>query len=79
MKAIKYELKYCERCGTLKLRPVSSANNCCLPCERMLTHYGFPRGAVSANGVALPRAGGMKVSVGIPVSVSGTSAPGRVQ
>lgn len=78
MKAIKYELKYCERCGTLKLRPISSANNCCLPCERLLARYRLPRGAT--NEVAPGKAGEMKVLAGILLPVSGTAAAsGRVQ
>jgi hypothetical protein len=43
MKTIKYELKYCEGCGTLKLRPICSANNYCLLCERMLARFRFPQ------------------------------------
>ena len=79
MKTVKYELKYCERCGTLKLRPVSSVNNYCLLCERMLARFRFPRGAAAASGVELPGAGELKVLTGIPLSVSGIAAPGRVQ
>lgn len=79
MENIKYELKYCERCGTLKLRPVSSANNYCLLCERMLARFRFPRGSRTASIVGLPSASELKILVGIPLSVTGIVASGRVQ
>jgi len=66
MKNVKYELKYCERCGTLKLRSVSSANNYCLLCERMLARIRFPRGAAAVSVVELPSASELKMLAGIP-------------
>ena len=45
MKSIKYELKYCEGCGTLRLRPIFSANNYCVLCERLLSRFRFPQRA----------------------------------
>jgi hypothetical protein len=34
-----YELKYCERCGCLRLRPAASAGTYCEPCGQMLANY----------------------------------------
>jgi len=51
MESIKYELKYCEGCGTLKLRPVLAATHHCRVCERMLTRFRFPQ-RMLANGCA---------------------------
>jgi hypothetical protein len=51
MEIISYELKYCERCGTLKLRPIESGSTYCRHCEGMLARYTFPnrtRGKSSA-------------------------------
>ena len=67
MKTIKYELKYCEGCGTLKLRPICSANNYCRLCERMLARFRFPQRI------------GRKMPAGVPPPVSGVAPAGRVQ
>ena len=34
MKYLELELKYCERCGTLRLRPSGSSRIYCASCER---------------------------------------------
>jgi|HubBroStandDraft_6_1064221.scaffolds.fasta_scaffold38285_5 ribosomal protein L37AE/L43A len=44
MEIISYELKYCERCGTLKLRPIDSGSAYCRHCEGVLARYTFPHG-----------------------------------
>lgn len=36
-----YELKYCERCGSLRLRPAASAQTYCQPCGQMLANYSL--------------------------------------
>jgi hypothetical protein len=54
MEIISYELKYCERCGTLKLRPIDSGSTYCRHCEGMLARYKFPRGRSDTNAAALP-------------------------
>jgi hypothetical protein len=53
MKIISYELKYCERCGTLKLRPVDSGSTYCRHCEGMLARYMFPQGMRGKDPVAV--------------------------
>jgi hypothetical protein len=79
MKTVKYELKYCEGCGTLKLRPVYSANNYCLRCERMLARFRFPRRARVIDGAGLPSRAELKLLAEIPLSVYGVMPAGRVQ
>jgi ribosomal protein L37AE/L43A len=37
-----YELKYCERCGSLGLRRSQSAANYCERCEQILINCFFP-------------------------------------
>jgi hypothetical protein len=67
MKTIKYELKYCEGCGTLKLRPVRSASKHCLLCERMLARFRFPQ--------RIER----RMPAGLPLPVSSVTVAGRMQ
>ncbi len=38
MQAVTYELKYCERCGSLRLRHADSTETYCQPCEQVLFH-----------------------------------------
>ena len=57
MKSIKCELKYCEGCGTLQLRPVKSVTNHCAICQRMLARFRFPRAALAEAGGGLPHRG----------------------
>ena len=42
MQAITYQLKYCERCGSLRLRPADSAETYCPPCEQALFNWVLP-------------------------------------
>ena len=46
MPSITYQLKYCERCGSLRLRPANSAENYCQPCEQALFHRALPEETV---------------------------------
>jgi hypothetical protein len=48
MQEITYELKYCERCGSLQLRRADSANTYCRPCQQAL--FRFPSGQVLSSG-----------------------------
>jgi hypothetical protein len=43
MEATTFELKYCERCGTLGLRRSESTENYCEPCGRMLMNHPLAR------------------------------------
>ncbi len=54
MECIHYELKYCEGCGTLKLRPIKSAMEPCSVCERMLARFRFPRKAWARKYAGFP-------------------------
>ncbi|MFZ1137209.1 MAG: hypothetical protein WAN69_19835 [Candidatus Korobacteraceae bacterium] len=67
MKTIKYELKYCEGCGTLKLRPVNSTNHSCVLCERMLARFRFPQRVER------------KMPGGLPPQIAGVAPAGRLQ
>ncbi len=42
MSSITYQLKYCERCGSLRLRPANSAETYCAPCEQALFNWVLP-------------------------------------
>lgn len=44
MQPITYELKYCERCGSLRLRRADSAETYCQPCEQVLFSLPLPDG-----------------------------------
>jgi hypothetical protein len=78
MNNVKYELKYCERCGTLKLRPISSTTNYCLLCERLLSRYRLGKRAAAAIAAGLPAPDGLKTTGDILLSVAANPA-GRVQ
>jgi ribosomal protein L37AE/L43A len=54
METVKYELKYCEGCGTLKLRPVKSENTDCRRCESRLARFAFRHKGGARKSVALP-------------------------
>ncbi len=41
-----YQLKYCERCGSLRLRAADSAETYCRPCERLLFNWALPEETV---------------------------------
>lgn len=45
MERITYELKYCERCGSLCTRRSDSSDTYCDACTQMLTHICLPSGA----------------------------------
>jgi len=47
MQAISYELKYCERCGSLRLRRADSAQDYCPSCEQALLQALSPGALVS--------------------------------
>jgi hypothetical protein len=67
MENISYELKYCERCGTLKLRPIDSGGTYCRHCEGMLARYKFPRDTGATNAAALAPAQAMTIVAQIPL------------
>jgi len=79
MNTVKYELKYCERCGTLKLRPVSSATNYCMLCEHLLARFRFGKSAAAAIAAGLSTPAAIKTLAGIPFSVTDAATAGRLQ
>jgi len=74
MECIHYELKYCEGCGTLKLRPIKSAMGPCAICERLLARFRFPRKAWAREYAGLPVAA---VPRQIAPAMGGTMPGGR--
>lgn len=53
MESKRYELKYCEGCGTLRLRPVASPESYCRRCEERLSRFVF-RGKGGKRSIGLP-------------------------
>jgi hypothetical protein len=49
MQLTTYELKYCERCGSLRLRRAESAETYCEPCGQMLANFSLPIHAERAS------------------------------
>jgi hypothetical protein len=49
MQLATYELKYCERCGSLRVRRAASAETYCEPCGRILVDYSLLNHAKRAN------------------------------
>jgi hypothetical protein len=79
MNTIKYELKYCERCGTLKLRPVASATTYCLLCERLLARFHFGKRVAAEIAAGLPTPADLKTLADIPLFVAAAGTAGRAQ
>ena len=79
METTQLELKYCERCGTLKLRPVASGTLYCRPCELLLARFTIPRAAAVTHFSKLPSPPEMKILAGIPLAVPGAGVSGRAQ
>ena len=67
MEIISCELKYCERCGTLKLRLIDSGSTYCRRCEGLLTRYTFPQGTRSKDSAALRLAPEKAILAQIPL------------
>jgi hypothetical protein len=78
MKSIRYELKYCEGCGTLKLRPIPSVTNYCRICEDILARFRFPVSARAHAASGLAAVAALKASAKIRVAVPAVAA-GRQQ
>jgi len=49
MQAITYELKYCERCGSLRLRRADSSDTYCQPCGHVLFNLPLPGEALQSK------------------------------
>ncbi len=79
MDIIRYELKYCERCGTLKLRPVTSSNTYCDPCERLLARFAFSRNPGAGKPKTIAPSATVGMIAGIPLAVMNNQLAGRVR
>ena len=78
MEIINYELKYCERCGTLKLRQVDAVSTYCRRCEGLLARFTFPRVSGDTNSPSLPSSA-PGLPAGIPSVIVGDRLAGSVQ
>ena len=78
MESINYELKYCERCGTLKLRQVASDVTYCRRCESLLGRFTFPCGGSEKKSAALAPSA-LRMPAGIPVVAVSDRLAGGVQ
>jgi hypothetical protein len=56
MQVIGWELKYCERCGSLRLRRADSAETYCRPCGRALFSLPLGEALRSKRPIHRPRA-----------------------
>jgi len=79
METIKYELKYCERCGTLKLRRVASGNTYCSRCEGLLARYGHAGGKDKTDRAASRLSPELKMPTAMPVASVSAGLAGRAQ
>jgi len=79
MNTVKYELKYCERCGTLKLRQVSSNTTYCMLCERLLARFRFGKRIAAEIAAGMPVSSDVKTFANIPLSVAAVGKAGSVQ
>jgi hypothetical protein len=78
MESMTYELKYCEGCGTLKLRPVGKSGRGCRVCEQLLARFRFPRKVLgNPEGLPLSRAQLKMAAMAVP-AVSQTAAGGAL-
>jgi len=79
MNTVQFELKYCERCGTLKLRRISSTTMYCMPCERLLERFNLGKRAAAAIAAGLPASASIKTPADMPLCVTAARAAGRLQ
>ena len=79
MESIKYELKYCEGCGTLKLRPVLAGTPHCRVCDNMLTRFRFPRKVLAHLRAGLPHPAGLPTAGALLRRSGGAVDAGRSQ
>ncbi len=64
MQTITYELKYCERCGSLRLRRAASSHTYCQSCEQALFNLPRPGEALLSK---IPRRKGRPPKPGVPI------------
>jgi hypothetical protein len=78
MPNVTYELKYCERCGSLGLRRSQSGETYCEPCGQILTSHSLPGDADHRSRLRQPK---LPVARPLQVDVEAQSASpcGRLQ
>ena len=78
MESMKYELKYCQGCGTLKLRPVGKSGQGCRVCEQLLARFRFPSKVLGNPGGLPPSRAQLKMAPMADPAVSQTAAEAAV-
>jgi hypothetical protein len=78
MENSRYELKYCEGCGTLRLRPVVVKSNHCRVCEQLLSRFRFPRIAKPGKWAGILGPDAVAIMNRVPAA-TGTAAAGAAQ
>ena len=78
MQDVTYELKYCERCGSLGLRRSQSQEAYCRPCGQILNSHSIPGDAGGQSRLRQPK---LPVARPLNVDVEAQSASpcGRLQ
>jgi len=80
MQSITYELKYCERCGSLGLRRADSANIYCKPCGQALENLSFDNQKQRTDWLlARKRRAQIKVKPALLATAELVPASGRLQ
>ena len=79
MENVRYELKYCEGCGTLRLRVVSEDIRNCHVCEQLLERFRFPRKALARRQAESVRHRRKKLTAAVPLPVSVGAVAGGAQ
>jgi len=67
------ELKYCERCGGLWLRPKGNAEIYCGPCDREMAEYPAARANTRRDGLRSGRSRAIR-SAGLPMPQAAADA-----
>ena len=79
MQLATYELKYCERCGSLRVRRATSAETYCEPCGRILIDYSLSNHAERAS-LLLRKPQGKPGTTPVMTGAAQTALPlGRLQ
>lgn len=78
MQDVTYELKYCERCGSLGLRRSQSDETYCEPCGQILNNHSIPVDAEHRSRLRKPK---LPVAKALQTNLEAQSASscGRLQ
>jgi hypothetical protein len=74
MQGTTYELKYCERCGSLGLRRSQSGETYCEPCEQILINYSLAGNLARRSCLRNPK---LPVAARLPLHTADSAHSGR--